>query len=133
MINKLPQDLVDNMYFEYKGEKIIVEENAIEAFTLCDMIFYIPHDDDNIIALALNANDVFYWGCADFEFFGFSDIPFLYEMCFDKDGVRIPYGNVRWICLKRKMRPQHPIEDKIKEMGYWTDDLEALPVRGNTG
>ncbi len=57
----------------------------------------------------------------------------MYESCFDKDGNYIDWGSTKWICIKRKMRPQHPIEDDMKKDGFWCDELESLPVREHTG
>lgn len=87
-------------------------------------------DGSMTAGLYVNCSDIFFWGCADFEptpRSGFSEgqqqIIELYEMC------KRPWGSARWCCLQRGMRPQKPVIDRMKEGGFWTDDLEALPER----
>ena len=136
MKNKLDEELLKHMYL-WDNDGVIVEENAIEALNSFDILYNVPYrdkgDDIHIIALAVNLNDVFFWACADCELISYSDIKGLYERCFDKEGNYKLYGSIVWACLKRKMRPQHPFEKIMKEKGYWTDELEALPVRDFTG
>ena len=135
----MDKELLENMYLPIeftKGEKVIVEPNALEAlwdegilYDICVKLI----DGNGAMALAVNCNDVFWWACADFELFTSDEIQGLYEACFDEQGNSKPWGSIKWACKKRKMRPQHPMEDRMKEQGYWDDELEALPVRGDTG
>lgn len=76
------------------------------------------------IVLFVNCNDVFYWGCADAEPLPLSELRRLYEMWRES-----PAGPTRWCCLRRGMRPQHPVMDDMRKAGTWTADLEALPPR----
>lgn len=85
------------------------------------------------IELGVNCNDLFWWACADVEEISLEEIPALFNACYDENGYSKHWGASIWACLHRKMRPQHPIEDAMKEAGVWTDDLETLPVRENTG
>lgn len=81
----------------------------------------------------MNCSDVFYWACADAEplppvgFGADLDRPFwdLYDAV-RKDGDA---GATRWCCLRRGMRPQTPLEKRMRERGEWTPELEALPPR----
>jgi len=140
VLKDIPEEDMKWMYFEDKeGKKHLCESNALDAIRTANLIFDVDikaklgDEEKEIIALALNANDLFWWACADFEFFSWEDIESIYNMCFDENGKFQRWGCSRWICLRRGMRPQHPIEDDMKKEGCWTDDLEALPVRENTG
>ena len=87
------------------------------------------------VKMLVNCNDLFLWACADLEEVTLEEFPFLYNYCYDEEGNEKyqGWGHSIWACLHRGMRPQHPMEDMMKEIGVWTDELEALPVRGNTG
>lgn len=117
-----------------KGE-IFIEANAIQHLVDVDILIPMPfrEGEKNLITLVVNCNDIFYWGCADFELIGYDEVRELYELCFDRECKQKTWGSVVWVCRRRKMRPQHPIEEDMKKGGYWTDELEALPVRDFTG
>lgn len=85
------------------------------------------------VKMLVNCNDIFWWACADVEEVTLEEIPVLYDTCYDKDGNKKSWGSSIWACLHRKMRPQHPVEDSMKKERVWTDELEALPIRENTG
>lgn len=85
------------------------------------------------IKMFVVCNDLFWWAVADLEDVTLEEIPALYDACYDENGEIKKWGSDIWCCLHRGMRPQHPIEDKMKEEGFWTDELDALPVRGDTG
>jgi predicted metal-binding transcription factor (methanogenesis marker protein 9) len=137
--SKLSKEVLETMYLDMeftKGEKIIVEPNALDVLWDSGILYDVCVkliDGNGAMALAVNANDVFLWACADFELFTSDEIQGLYEACFDEEGYEKPWGSVKWVCKHRKMRPQHPMEDAMKKDGYWDEELEALPVRGDTG
>lgn len=87
------------------------------------------------VQMRVNCNDLFWWACADIEEITLEELPSLYDYCYDEQGNEKyqGWGHSIWACLHRGMRPQHPIEDRMKEIGVWIDELEALPVRGDTG
>lgn len=85
-------------------------------------------EGNNVTGIYVNANDVFWWGTADVEPLATDEIMDFYNMVREQ-----PYGSIKWLCLKRGMRPQHPWEDQLKKEGYWDAQLEALPERGDTG
>ena len=87
------------------------------------------------VKMAVNCNDTFWWACAEAEDVTLEEISSLYNYCYDEQGNEKydGWGHTIWACLHRGMRPQHPMEDLMKERGVWIDELEALPVRGNTG
>ena len=129
---KLSEDYVNNMYLE-NGD--IVKENAISALDEFNITFHVPAQDNegnSLIALAVYLNDVFWWACADYELLSYGDVKDLYERCFDKDGYFKPYGGTVWGCLKRNMRPQRPLEKRMRANGNWCDELDALPERDDT-
>jgi hypothetical protein len=129
--------LLENMYLtEYGKPKDIVVENAICALFEENILYEISDTNKEgieILALVVNCNDVFWWACSDYEYITYDEIQDLYELCFDEKGKDKPFGSVIWACLKRKMRPQHPLEDMMKKNNVWNDKLESLPIRGNTG
>jgi hypothetical protein len=98
------------------------------------LFFHLEKDDFfGIVKMGVNCNDLFWWACADIEEISLEEIPTLYDACYDEGGNKKDWGSSIWACLHRKMRPQHPMEDSMKKDGAWTDELEALPIRGNTG
>jgi hypothetical protein len=127
------KDIEDNLYFEgFDGELIFVEENGLDyLLTFCDNSFYMItgklEDGKFCIYPVVNCNDLFWWACSDHEVFDYRDVETLYKVSKEKWGIS------KWACKRRGMRPQHPIEDDMKKDGAWDEEMEALPVRGNTG
>lgn len=74
-------------------------------------------------ALFVNCNDVFAWGCADAEALPYDEILPLYR------ASRKNWGATKWCCLRRKQRPQAPVEADMRRAGAWDEELEALPRR----
>ena len=77
------------------------------------------------IVLFVSCNDVFAWGCADAEELPHEEVRRLYEMW----KAREHWGATEWCCLRRKMRPQAPVERDMRTADAWTAALEALPPR----
>lgn len=73
--------------------------------------------------LSVNANDVFYWGCADAEDITIDEVPDLYALFRESR----EWGAIKWLSRKRKLRPQRPIVREMRAAGAWTEELEALP------
>ena len=122
------------------GNPFIVEDNALDylderlEFARISVKTSIEDNDGKlieawIIALALNMNDVFYWACADLEFFSFADVKDIFNKCFSESGKFNRFGDMKWCCVKRNMRPQHEYIKLIKEAGLWDDEWESLPER----
>lgn len=78
----------------------------------------------------VNCSDVFAWGCADAEdipLLGFDDEmekPFwdLYEMVRGDP----KWGSTQWCILKRKQRPQKPVERDMRDQGVWLPEFDQL-------
>lgn len=87
--------------------------------------FYESDGDKAPAAIFVNCNDLFAWACADAEPLPMSEINNLYAM----EREHRPHGASIWACLRRGMRPQGPVEKKMREAGAWTDEMEALPLR----
>jgi len=85
------------------------------------------------VHMGVNCNDIFYWACGDVEEINIEEIQSLYDARYDEDGNRKKWGSTIWACLHRGSRPQHPIEDDMRKDGCWNEELESLPIRGNTG
>ena len=37
------------------------------------------------------------------------------------------WGHIKWVCLKRNMKPDYSIIQRMKKDGYWDEELENLP------
>lgn len=88
--------------------------------------------EDSTIVVFVNCNDVFAWAYADGEEVSFSEyveegkVNELYDL------LRLhlenkKWGSIKWVCLKRNMKPQSPIVRDMKKEGYWDTELESLP------
>lgn len=77
------------------------------------------------VALVVNCNDVFAWGCADGEYITHDEIEDLYNM-WRKDTA---WGPAVWCCKRRKEMPQKPVEDEIRKAGIW--NLDELGLEKN--
>lgn len=75
------------------------------------------------ICLFVNCNDVFAWACSDAEDISLKELPELFKW-YEKNPV---HGSTVWVCLKRKQKPQFPVQKLLKENNLWNDELEALP------
>lgn len=74
------------------------------------------------IVLFVLCNDLFYWASGDAESITINELPdFLEHILKEK------WGADKWTCKKRKLRPQQPIIERMKEDGVWDADMEALP------
>jgi hypothetical protein len=76
------------------------------------------------LVLFVNCSDLFAWGCADAESVTYDELETLYAWW-----RKSPIGSQIWCCLKRKMRPQPPVERDWKEKGLWVVELDMLPER----
>jgi hypothetical protein len=127
------KDIEENLYFEgFDNKQIFVDENGLDyLLTFCSNSFYfVPAKLMNgkfSIIPVINCNDLFWWAMADYEVFSYSDIEGLYKASKEKWGIS------KWVCKKRSMRPQHPIENDMKKDGAWDEEMELLPERGSTG
>ncbi len=142
-MNEMQGKLYEDIFFEVEDSdgnfvEDLVEDDALAMLLLAGHIFVLPadaHYDNRLEAAGMyvNCNDTFFWATADMEPLPVDEIGNLYKLCFDKDGNPLRFGSTVWACLRRKMRPQHPLEKMIKKVGAWTKELEALPVREFTG
>ena len=99
------------------------DETDIVAELLLGHTCFLGKGDNDEIILEINANDIFYWGCADSEELRYSEILDFYKMATTEN-----YGEIKWVCRKRKLRPQIPWVEILKKEGAWTDELESYPA-----
>ena len=88
--------------------------------------------EQDTIALQVNCNDVFAWGCSDSE-----DIDYAHILEDDVDNELYDllrmylenqrWGPVKWIALKCNMAPQSPMVKAMIADGAWDEELQALP------
>jgi hypothetical protein len=92
---------------------------VVKALNLLDIEFWTLHGEDQDgtkgVSLCLNANDFFYWGCADAEPVEYRDLE-LFQKCKNdllEAGIEDYYVDDLFMCRKRGMRPQKPVFDKM--------------------
>jgi len=71
----------------------------------------------------VNCNDLFAWGCGDWEPLARAEVPKLYAMW----KADPKYGAPRWACLHRNLAPQVPVEKRWREHGTWDEEMDRLP------
>lgn len=114
-----------------KGYRYGTEEAL--ALLILDSIVVPLNGDDHGVCVMAECSDLFFWGTADCEplpliGFGGQDEVDFWEL-YDAYRLRGHAGVDEWCCLRRKMRPQEPVERQMRETGTWTAALEALPER----
>lgn len=103
--------LLNTQSWFFIGTETILQEDDIECTT------------EKSIAIYVNANDIFAWGCADQEGITLKELPeFFLQWHIDKD-----WGIIKWLCTKRNKRPQPCIIKEMKEEGAWCELMENLP------
>jgi len=90
-----------------------IENNLLAVLLLEDRIFYNEK-------LYVNCSDTFHYACADAEPIKLEELKDFYRMS------RSKYGDVKWLCLKRKQRPLKEIIQWMKDAGEWDEELEKL-------
>ena len=111
------------------GERCLNEELACARLLDDGVLMVHQHFLDGTIALSVGCNDTFYLASADCEHVTSNDgdpgdgLYRLYEM-WESDHR---WGAVKWVALRRKLRPLPRWVEKMKEAGVWSEELEALP------
>ena len=88
--------------------------------------------ENDIIALRVNCNDVFAWGCSDSEDidyghyisedFGSNELYDLLKLYLEHNR----WGPVKWVCRKCDRAPQSPMVKEMIREGVWDEDMQAL-------
>jgi hypothetical protein len=78
--------------------------------------------ESELIAVYVNCNDVFAWGCADAEDLPHDEIENLYRLW----RADPHWGSAKWCAIRRKQQPQKPVIDAMKAAGSWDDIMENL-------
>lgn len=73
-----------------------------------------PDDAKKTLVLAVNANDVFAWGCADAESIEKCEIETLYRLWTHEHH----WGPAAWCIFKRKREPQAPVRKAMEGAGW---------------
>ena len=118
----------DEVFFMYEEEELVIFEVALAKLLLDEVL--IPFDANQkkkraSIELWVNCSDVFVWGTADCEPITKAEIKELYKMHIDPKNKG--WGNVKWVCKKRNMKPQTPVISRMEELNVWCDLMESLP------
>ena len=120
--------------FKDKEEIYFDEDEAILQLLAEGILFsnYRTHSSDDkkltndgkTIVLFLNCNDVFAWACADAEdVSSIEELKSLYDYC-EKYGAW--EGSTIWVCMKRKQKPQSPVEKMLKDNNTWPIELDTI-------
>ena len=124
----------DKIIYTMNGEEHCNVEMALSELLKNEVLFansrkYICSVTNNIedatIVLFVNCNDVFHWGYADSESVTIKEVGSLYKIWKLYKYV----GVDKWCCLKRKQRPQKPVEELIRQAGIWDESMDTLPLR----
>ena len=140
-ILSFPKDLLkDPSSIEYQYEdnnnetkSLFQVEEALAALLLNGAVFLNsnwwedtwPDAAKKTVALCVNTNDVFIWGCADAECITYDEIEEVYRYW-----VKDPsWGTAIWAIIRNKELPQKPVADRIREAAIW--DLDRLTTEHN--
>lgn len=83
-----------------------------------------PEEAQRTVALCVNCNDCFAWGCSDAETIKFAELEELYRLW-----LKYPMmGGYLWCVIKREQLPQRPIATRMINEGI---DLEAYTKSHN--
>lgn len=116
-------------YTDDKGDVHYCEEGIVAELLDKCVLFCGSTDDEKSVAIYVNTNDVFAWGCATAENIKYSEIVDLYK-CYL---INPTWGSAIWAAKKRGMGPQWCIMQSMMRDGAWTPEMEALPVRDDEG
>lgn len=123
----------DKAIYTYKGEERCSEE-VLLGVLLCDEVCFVNerecsmtlngHRFDNETTVVFVAcNDVFAWATADGDDLPNDEILPLYKLWREN----ADWGPAKWSCLRRKEKPQRPVEKRMRQAGIWDEAMEALP------
>lgn len=128
---EVPEDEIDMRWTDAEGNehRMFDERAALAALLLAEKVFlnarHWCETDKEHIAVCVNCNDVFAWGCADAEDLPYAEIENVWRM-WRKDPA---WGTDVWCIQRRKEMPQKPVEKAIREAGIW--DLDAMGLEPN--
>jgi hypothetical protein len=126
-----PERAVEYLYEDDEGKthSKFRKETALAAMLISESAFINsnwweekwPKEARETVAICINTNDVFEWGCADSEIITYKEIEEVYRY-WVKDRI---WGTAIWAMIKNKEMPQRPVEKTIREYGTWDlDDLQ---------
>ena len=105
-----------------------IPKNIVEDSWKKDKEEWTPSKEPTIV-IFVNCNDVFAWAYADAEPVDCEDYETrgaLYDLLKSYLEDR-NHGTVKWVCKKRKMKPQAPMVQQMIEKGSWDADMQDLP------
>ena len=120
----------------YGNRRELFFEDTALAKLLVDGILFVGDSDsgpffetdkpreDATICVYLNCNDLFAWGCADYELVTTFELRELYKMHIEDP----EWGSVKWASKKRNLQPLKPVVKQMKEAGVWCSLMESLPT-----
>ena len=119
----LAQLLLDGVLFCNERETVEYDYKVVDGKLFVDDNKPTTKGEPTTVLYVL-CNDLFWWATADAERLPNSEIGRLYKMHM----ANKQYGADKWCCLRRKLRPQVPIVERMKKDGFWDAELEALPA-----
>ena len=121
----------DHVLWDFNGEQQFEDTNALAVLLAAEQVFINapwweedwPERARKQISVHANCNDIFAWGCSDAETVAYHELEDLYRMWLAEPH----WGTAAWCVKKRGIRPQAPVELRMKAAGY---DIDALIAQG---
>lgn len=123
-------------WYDDKGEEHCDDSFALAELLKAEVVFpnqrsyahkrngvWPDKPDGSTIVLYAGCNDVFAWACADAEDLPLAEVRRLYKLWTAHGGA----GVDKWACLRRRQKPQPPVEQSMRKAGVWDAEMDALP------
>lgn len=109
-------------YLNFHGEIKSYDEEMLRYLIHKEIVsVWQDWSDSYKLKLMVNSSDVFVWGCSDSDEIQMEEIQTLFDLCWN-----FKHGECIWLCLKRKEKPQQPVEDMMKKDDSWIPELDLL-------
>ena len=103
-----------------------LEDRAV-AMLLAEGVCHVEfeeHADYPTMTVVVTGSDVMAWGMSEgVEIRSEEELRRLTDLHLQDR----QWGAVQWIAERYHRKPQKPMEDRMREVGSWTEELEALP------
>lgn len=95
----------------------------LEPLLINEDIYLSSWSKENEFKVFILCNDIFAWGCSDTEEVEFDELPIIAQFVREDKF----WGVIKYVCHKRREKPQKPVIKNMKTAGVWDQLLEDLP------